>query len=513
VSRTRDTTGRPILVIEDDADLRESLAATLEDHGYAVVTAANGHDGLLKMRAFHPAAVVLDVFMPGMDGWQFRLEQRHDPALSSTPVVAMSASHSAAAAAIDADLYLEKPFAAAAIVGAVETVLLTEERKQETVIDAQTERLIALGTLAAGVAHEINNPLTYVLLNLSAALKHLATVQSDSHGATIERIDRLLRDATEGSERIRSIVHGIRLFSHSAERSATPVDVRTAIESALRLVMNELRMRTRLTTDLDTVPLVLADESQLGQVFLNLLTNAIQAIPEGDPTNHEIRVATRTDGQGRALIEVVDTGGGIPLHLHTRIFDPFFTTKPTGEGTGLGLSISHGIVRALGGEITVKSEVGRGSTFRVAIPATGARRRDQREPLSLEVPGGPQRLRVLVVDDEPAVCAALASALAAVHDVVEATSAREALDRIAANPTYDVLLCDVQMPGMSGIELFRRLRSTWPELRARVIFMTSGGVSPDIEALLAAAKVPVLAKPLAIERLHALLASVGGTPL
>jgi signal transduction histidine kinase len=504
------TANRLILIVEDDADVREALAETLEDSGYEVITAINGQEGLRQMRACRPAAVVLDLVMPQMDGWQFRLEQKHDPSLSTTPVVAISASHSAAAATVDADLYLGKPFPPGEIVEAIATVLRSHARKQDLVSHAQEDRLIALGTLAAGVAHEINNPLTYVQLNLSAAAKHLTALSCDEHRATIERIDRLLRDALEGSDRIRGIVHGIGLFSRADQPDAAPVDVRLCLDAALRLVASELRMRAQVVTDYDTVPLVLADEARLGQVFVNLLSNAAQAILDGDPADHRVRVATRTDDEGRAVIEITDTGTGIPPHLLGRIFEPFFTTKSVGQNSGLGLSISHGIVSALGGEITVESQVGGGSRFRVSLPAMDRDPRCARPVIDVAPAAAPARLRILVVDDEPAICAALGALLGDEHDVVEASSAREALDRLTANPAYDVLLCDVQMPGMSGIELVRCVRSVWPEPRPAMILMTGGALPASTQDLLDSG-VAVLAKPLAVDRLRALVASLAQT--
>ena len=492
--------GHLVLIVDDDRDLREALAETLEDSGYEVVTAVDGQDGLRQMRVYHPSVVILDLLMPQMDGWQFRLEQKHDSSLMATPVIAVSASHSAAAAAIDADLYLEKPFPIEQIVSAVEIVLQGRARRADAIAGAQRERLLAVETLASGIAHEVNNPLTYVLLSLSGAARQLATVRCAEHATELDRVQRLLRDATEGAERIRGIVQGIRLFSCPDDRIAA-IDVRTCVESALRLVADELRRRARLVTVFDSVPLVAGDERRLGQVVLNLLTNAIHAIPEGDRDAHEIRVTTRTAAYGHAVIEVEDTGCGIPTHVLDRIFEPFFTTKPVGQGSGLGLSISDNIVRAFGGEIVARSEVGRGSCFRVLLPAA--------DPTRLSAPrelARGERLRILVVDDEPSVCAAASTALGDEHDVVEATSALEALDRLSANPTYDVLLSDLQMPGMSGLELYRCVRAVWPHLGAAMLFMSSGPVPADVRELLAAANLPILDKPIDLARLRGALA-------
>jgi signal transduction histidine kinase len=178
-----------------------------------------------------------------------------------------------------------------------------------------------------------------------------------------------VRGALEGVERIRGITAGIRTFSRPEDAANAPIDFRGPLDAALKLVMHDLRHRARLSEDYTPTPLVAANAGRLGQVFLNLLNNAIQSFPVGGATTHEIKVATGTDDGGRAFVEVADSGEGIPDHLLPRIFEPFFSTKEVGQGNGLGLSISHGIVRSLGGEITVSSKVGRGTTFRVSLPA------------------------------------------------------------------------------------------------------------------------------------------------
>jgi signal transduction histidine kinase len=233
-----------------------------------------------------------------------------------------------------------------------------------------TRRLIALGVVAAGVAHEITNPLTYVTLSVTAARAELGAI----NGLTSEQQDaiacaeKLLRDALDGAERIHAVVSSVHMISRHDRLGAVPVDVRACVEAALRLVEHELNGRARLRVEYDDAPRVMGDEGKICQVLLNLLTNAIQAVPQDHPDAHEIHVRTRADEHGRAVIEVRDTGVGIAPHLIERIFDPFFTTKPIGEGTGLGLAISYDLVRSLGGEITAESTVGQGTTFRVVLP-------------------------------------------------------------------------------------------------------------------------------------------------
>jgi signal transduction histidine kinase len=360
---------RRILLVEDDADLREALGEALAESGHTVISAVDGTDGLRQMRTCRPDVVVLDLMMPRLDGWQFRLAQRSDPMLAATPVVAISASSSATAAAIDADLYLRKPLDAKTLLHAIDGVVNANERRLEPAKLAQTERLAALGTLAAGLAHEINNPLTYVLLQLAQATRLLAALANDENRARLGQIEGLVRGSLEGAERIRGIMTGIRAFSRSDDISMRPVDVRVPLDAALKLVMNEIRHRARLVKNYTDPPLVMANEGRLGQVFLNLITNAIQAISEGDAQAHEIRVSAASDDAGDLVVELSDTGEGIPPHLLGRIFEPYFSTKPVGQGTGLGLSISHSIITSFDGKITVVSEVGRGTTFRIVLPA------------------------------------------------------------------------------------------------------------------------------------------------
>src|ERR1019366_3468677 len=234
---------------------------------------------------------------------------------------------------------------------------------------------------------------------------------------------------------------------------------------------NEIRHRARLVKEYGDVPLVLATEARLGQVFLNILVNAAQALEVGDAAENVIRVRAATERDGQVVVQVSDTGPGIPPDILDRIFDPFFTTKPVGLGTGLGLWICQGIVTSLGGEITAESRPGEGATFRVVLPsAISADRPSTPEPPAVAPAPDARRLELLVVDDEIAIGRTLAIALADEFEVATATSGRAALAILAGEPRFDVVLCDLMMPDVSGMDVHERIARERPELAKRFVF-------------------------------------------
>jgi PAS domain S-box-containing protein len=244
---------------------------------------------------------------------------------------------------------------------------ITERRGFEARL-AVADRLAAMGTLAAGIAHEINNPLAYITANLSFADGELADPASLSDAGRLAEIRHAIREARGGADRVRDIVSEMRTLARGTY-ARRPISVTRVLELAAGAIASEIRTRAKLVTKLVEVPLVDADEARLGQVFVNLLLNAVDAITEGQPAQNEIMAATMVDDQGRVVVEVRDSGIGIAPELHQRIFDPFFTNKPVGRGMGLGLAICHHIVTDLGGTISVESALDRGSVFRVTLPA------------------------------------------------------------------------------------------------------------------------------------------------
>jgi PAS domain S-box-containing protein len=364
------------------------------------------------------------------------------------------------------------------------------------------DRMAALGTIAGGIAHEINNPLTFITTNLAYLDEALGTRAARQLPHT-EELRRAVSDAREGAGRVRNIVRELKSFSRVEEARHRPIDVHRGLEFSINIAAQEIRQRARLVRDYGQVPPVLADETRLGQVFLNLLVNAAQAIPEGSPEANTITVRTRAEEPRQVVVEVSDTGAGMAPEVLARIFDPFFTTKPAGVGTGLGLSICHSIVSSFGGRISARSEVGKGTTFTVTLPATEA---PLAESEAATASPTPVRGHVLLIDDEPMVAASLGRALKADHDISTCTGT-EALKRLLAGEQFDVLVCDLSMPDISGMDLFARLQEQRPAMAERMIFLTGGAFTEKAQEFIAQARY-WLEKPVDLPVLRTLLQEV-----
>ena len=295
------------------------------------------------------------------------------------------------------------------------------------------------------------------------------------------------------------------MFSRGEEANLGPVNVERVIESTLRMAWNEVRHRARLVKIYGGVPAVNANESRLGQVVLNLVVNAAQSIPEGNYERNEIRIETKLDASGlNVVITIADTGCGIPPEIQTRLFSPFLTTKPIGIGTGLGLSICHRIVTELGGTIDFFSGAGRGTTFRVALPLADLAAPLAASPARAAAAGG-RRGSVLVIDDDVALSHSVQRILTAEHDVRAIDSAKVALELFGEGQRFDVVLCDLMMPQITGFELFARLNDVDPKQAARVVFMTGGAFTPTARAFLDSSPNHRIEKPFDVQELRALV--------
>lgn len=457
---------------------------------------------------------------------------------------------------------LKKPFEAIEVRQLVRSLsekrrlTMTQRRRQEELealveertatLDAarqelrRAQRLEALGRLAAGIGHEMNNPLTYVQGNIEFALKWVDRLESapgglgarafTAHEASAESLAigadgssgeaepgreaadpsvsqypetsdlrSMLNACLEGTQRLCRLAGSLRSFRRRRATAAEPVDLRPVLELAVQLTASAVRPRALLKLDLTESQLVHGNAPDLEQVFINLLLNAAEAIVEGRPRENEIVVRSQ-DEQGRVVVFVRDTGVGIPAENLERVFDPFFTTRPVGQNMGLGLAVSHEIISGLGGRLTLESDPDRGTVARVELPAAESNRRPEARP---EQYRPDRRPSIVVVDDEPLVCRILERMLAHT-DVVSAGSGREGIE-VALERDPDLILCDIMMDGLSGIDVYRRLQEIRPGLEERIVFITGGVFTDAVGAFANEVSNPILEKPIDPRRLEALV--------
>lgn len=347
------------------------------------------------------------------------------------------------------------------------------------------DRMATMGTLAAGVAHEINNPLAFVIANLDFVSEELQELLEAGKldRETGEELLRAVKSSHGGADRVRQIVRDLKTFSRHDESTIARLDLGRVVTTSLNMLRNEVRHHARLVTDLGEAPAVLADEARLGQVVMNLVQNAAHAIPLGHAADNLIRVTISTTPTGEACVEVRDTGVGIAAADLPRIFDAFYTTKAVGVGTGLGLSISHKIVSSAGGRIEVSSELNRGSCFRIVLPAAPPEEGEARAVRAHRERESGRRLRILVVDDEVEIGEAVERMLGREHDL-EIVAGADAAHARLAEAHYDVVLCDLLMPETSGMELYLRLADERPALLERFVFMSGGAFDPGAREFL-----------------------------
>ncbi|WP_163779926.1 hybrid sensor histidine kinase/response regulator [Myxococcus vastator] len=378
--------------------------------------------------------------------------------------------------------------------------LTREERSARLSMEqGREQRTNPLNLLAAGVAHEINNPLAYTMGNIEYLRQRLPCHTLPAPLA--DECQQVLEEALEGARHIRRIVADLRALSQGDTRADEPVDLPAVLERTLRMAATHLRHRARVVRDYGPdVPPVLGTPTKLGQVVLNLVVNAAQAFPEGRVSENQLTLSLREETDA-VVLSVADTGRGIPPEILPHVFNPFFTTR--GEGMGMGLPICREIVTSLGGDLRVHSEPGKGTTVEVTL-----RRAARPEPkvASREAAPTHRARRILVVDDEPRVVDLLRRLMRG-QELVSAANGREALERLRATPDFDVILCDLMMPELTGMDVYETVRATWPGLHERIVFMSGGVFSVEMQRFLKQVKNPLLTKPFEPQRLQGVLAT------
>ena len=356
-----------------------------------------------------------------------------------------------------------------------------------------TDRLSAMGALAAAVVHEINNPLTFVLGNLTVAARRID--ESDLPGATKNELLRALADARSGAERVRNIVGDLRSFARPDQGVSSRLDIRKVVDAVVSLVWGELRHRARLVKEYGAIPTVLVSETRLSQVILMLTLTSLRAIEEGAAARNQLRITTGTTPDGWARLEFRDTG----TPFEDRDIAAMWTSQGAASSPAAGLTLAacRAIIEDARGTIVAYDGSDAGLRFDVRLPPTQGPADISRPVLAVRPAVSSGRARVLVVDDEPVVATLIERALEG-HQVYVTSGGRDALE-LCRDATIDVVLCDLLMPDLTGMAFYEQVQALRPELKDRIVFMTAGAFTTRARDFLASIPNLVLHKPFELD--------------
>jgi signal transduction histidine kinase len=497
-----------VLLVEDDVNDRMAVHQVVGDatQPLEIIDADTMAGALEVIESERLDCILIDHELP--DGSAVELLRKLERTGHQIPVVVLT-SRDDETSALDAlelgaqDYLLKSQLDTRSLVRAIRHAARRQEVQvlQHKLVDA--DRLSAIGRLAAGVAHEINNPACYILANLGFIRENLADIgrligDSTEIARLIAESDEAIADSIHGTERICQIVEELRPFSRGTHQEGDELDLNKVVESALALQDNEIRHRARLVKQLGELPSIRGDRAKLSQVAMNLIENATQSIEEGAADRNTITITTSLASGPRGddvILTVADSGCGIDDETRKHIFEPFFTTKPRGVGTGLGLAVCAESVNQHGGAINVRSAGGKGTTVEVRIPVRAASSEAAAQALDpgLETPP----LRVLLIDDDRLVRSGLRRLLTPTHQVIEAQSGSEALELLGdeSEEGFDVILCDLMMPEVDGPAVYDQLATKRPEVLDRIVFLTGGAFTTRVRDFIDRVDALVLEKP------------------
>lgn len=507
-----------VLLIEDnraDALLFTAIADELEEPRVVVEAADTLEYGLERLRMSQFELIVLDIGLPdanGLEALELLLAEQ-----ATLPVVVLTGRNDDRLGRLaiqrGAQEFIRKRDLSASTLQ--RTISQAFERIRQRDMErhlAQAAGWAALGQLSAGVAHEINNPISTVLLNLEdlrdGLLAQLGRGRAEEEPLDHEELLKLAENSLDATRRIGSLVASLSSFSAIAHRDVTVVDLTEALRTAVAAVETEIRTRAELSLELEQVPTLIGDRARIIQVFVNLLINACHALDRVARPQHRISVSLRRVGE-EVLISVSDTGSGIPVVLVQKIFDPFFTTKGRSGGSGLGLSVSRTTIEQHQGRIRVFSDPN-GTRFEVTIPFdTGLELKDEGE--AVVAPPTKKPHRILLVEDEEALRRALMRRMSKAYEVIAAATVDEGLKWVeTSDAPFDLILCDLMMPVKDGKDFYDAMHRTYPHSLDALVFMTGGAFTERISEFISDSPRPILFKPFQLSDVQALLAQIEG---
>ncbi len=551
----RPSTHGRVLLVDDSALVRDFVGGLILDWGFAVETYDGAKAALAAIDGGQFDVIVADLNMPGMSGLELLNTLRMRSV--GTPIIMLSsvsrtsdvlrAIHHGAFDYVGKDEAIEP--LRVSIVRAIEhsrlvgentrlvkelerfnfeleervlertqaleqanAQLLAERQELESTLArlaetqdqlVQMEKMASIGLLTAGVAHEINNPLAFILPSFELIESWVAAAREgerDERVQTLDDVAKLVSECRRGLDRIARLVRQLRIFSHPGRQNLGPIDVDSLVRSVVSLVERETAGQATVTVYSSQECIARGNDDQLRQVLLNLLLNAAQSFP-ADKTDGRIEILVERKDEA-VSIRVVDNGCGIAPDNLRRVFDPFFTTKAVGHGTGLGLAISRDLVKKMEGNVTLESQLGRGTAATVTLRVWRESPPDQQmvemtHTPTLEmltpVPDG-RRLSIVIIEDETALLQPLRRMLADNYDVLTFSDSRDGMRCLVEREPPDVIICDINMPDVTGRELYRQVTNERPFLAQRFVFLT-GGDSDELAALMAEAPCRILEKP------------------
>jgi two-component system NtrC family sensor kinase len=543
-----------VLLVDDSVLVRDFVGGLISDWGFAVETFASARTALAALANSHFDVIVADLNMPEMSGLEMLSTLRMRSV--DTPVIILSsvsrtsevlrAIHRGAFDFVGKDEAIEP--LRLAIVRAIEHArlvgentrllrelerfnaeledrvrerthaleqanaqLLADQRELEGTLArlaetqeqlVQMEKMASIGLLTAGVAHEINNPLGFILPSFELIESWVASARvgkADERVQSFDDLAQLITDCRRGLDRIARLVRQLRVFSHPGRQDLGAVDIDALVRSVVAMVERETAGRATVTVYSTHDCIASGNGEQLRQVLLNLLINSAQSF-SSDRTDGRIEVFVERKEEV-VNIRVIDNGCGIAPENLRRVFDPFFTTKAVGHGTGLGLAISRDLVKKMDGNVTLESQLGRGTSATVTLHLWREADQRQVEPPRTPTPElfapapGSRRLSIIIIEDETALLQPLRRMLADHHDVLTFSDSRDGMRCLVEREPPDVIICDVNMPEVSGLELYRHVTSVRPFLAERFVFLT-GGDSDDLATLLGEGPARILEKPI-----------------